>query len=126
MANPERGEVPLIVGDRTYTLKLSMNAAAALEGRLKKSLGDIMRDAGSLNFQAIRTLVWLLLQKYHAAEFKTEAAAGELIDEAGGIGPFFAAIQQLQTVNQPDEQKEPSGDPENPPDAQGGTGDVSS
>lgn len=118
MTNPERGEVALTVGGREYTLKLSMNAAAALEKRLGKSVGEILRDAGQLKFTAIRLCVWLLLQKYHADDFKTEESAGNLIDDAGGIAPFFAVLMELGQANR----TEGTGDPANPPTAQASTG----
>jgi hypothetical protein len=116
MTNPERGEATLTIGGREYTLKLSMNACVALERRLKKSIGDILAEAGRLNFEAIRLAVWLLLQKHHSADFKTEEAAGTLMDEAGGISMFFTALQQLQEANRPEGE---SGEPGNPPTAQG-------
>jgi hypothetical protein len=123
MANPERGEIDLTVGGRTYTLKLSMNAAVALEKKLNKSIGDIMRDAGNLKFQSIRTVIWLLLQKYHATDFKTEESVGDLIDEAGGVGTFFTVLKELADANRADATG--GADGENPPEAQSGTGEPS-
>jgi hypothetical protein len=123
-ANPERGEVDLQVGDRSYVLKLSMNAAATLEKKLGRSLGSIMVAANSLEFTAIRTIVWLLLQRYHAADFKTEEQAGDLIDDVGGVAPFFDVLNKLGQVNQPDQRS--GGDAAHPPGAQpSGTGDNS-
>jgi hypothetical protein len=112
MANPEKGEVELVIPateekpERRYTLKLSMNAAVTVERRLKKSLGQLVKDAANLEFDSIRCLTWLLLQKRHAKEFKTEDQAGDLIDEAGGPGPFFAAISELNRLNSPDAKAE--------------------
>ena len=98
MANPERGELDVVVNEKTYTLKLSMNAAAVLQGRHKKSVGALLREAIDLDFVSIRAIVWLLLQKFHAAEFKTEDAAGNLIDDAGGVKVFFSTLQKLGDI----------------------------
>lgn len=122
-ANPERGEVSLVVpgrngeADRTYTLKLSMNVAVALQKRLKKTIGEILAETSRLDFEAIRTCAWLLLQKYHKDEFKTEDAVGDLIDDAGGAPVFFDLIGQLNDTNKaPDEGNE--GDAKGPQQAQ--------
>jgi hypothetical protein len=115
MANGQRGEVLVTVKrkktreadgavewtDTEYTLKLSMNAAAALETRTKKKIGDYIALAGEMDFNAIRQLVWLLLQKYHASEFTTVDQAGEFVDDAGGPAVFFDALQRLQALNEP-------------------------
>jgi hypothetical protein len=98
-ANPERGEVDITVDGKTYTLKLSMNAAATLQGRTKKTIGTLMDEATALDFVAIRSIVWLLLQKHHAADFKTEDKVGEFMDDAGGVAPFFDALQTLGKAN---------------------------
>ena len=102
MANIERGEVEVVVNDRPYSLKLSTNAAVALENRLKKKIGAILADAEGLDFTAIRDIVWLLLQKHHAEEFKTPAQAGDFVDDAGGVKVFFETLQKLGQANAPD------------------------
>ncbi len=99
MANRERGEIEIDIKGKPYTLKLSMNAAAIVQTRHKKTIGQMMTEAASLDFTAIRSIVWLLLQKHHAAEFKTEEAAGDFIDEAGGVMLFFNALEQLAIIN---------------------------
>lgn len=121
VANPERGEVNITVGGRVLTLKMSMNAAVALEKRMGKPIGQVLADAGSMHFEAIRTMVWLLLQKYHAVDFPTEEPVGDLIDDAGGVGTFFTALIALGQEQEPKRE----GASENPPAAQGGTGDDS-
>lgn len=125
MVNLHRGEVALKVGDRTYRLKLTMNAAAATEERVGKSMFEIMRSADSLSFKAIRTVLWTLLQKFHADEFKTEAPVGDLLDEAGGVDAFFSLFQDVKNANAPDG-NDGEGDGANPPAAQAGTSDGSS
>lgn len=99
MANIERGEVEVIVNSKPYTLKLSMNAAAVLQTKHKKTIGMLFKEASDLDFFAIRAMVWLFLQKFHAEEFKTEEQAGNFIDDAGGVNLFFNAIQALGEAN---------------------------
>src|SRR5688572_23667293 len=118
MANIERGEVGVVVNDKPYTLKLSMNAAVKLEAKLKKKIGDVLSDAEALDFTAIRDIVWVLLQKYHADEFKTLDSVGDFMDEAGGAKVFFETLAALAEANKPD-----SANPQKAPAI--GTGDVS-
>lgn len=100
MANIERGEVEVIVNDKPYTLKLSMNASVALQQRTKKTMRELLESATSLDFEAIRDIVHLLLQKCHADEFKTLSKVGEFIDDAGGVAVFFDVLERLTKANQ--------------------------
>lgn len=113
-ANPERGEVALVLppkeegGEpRSYTLKLSMNAAVLLEARLKRKVGEILGDAAMLSFTSIRDIVWLLVQKHHSDVFKDNEEGrkrvGDLIDDAGGVKAFFDTLQQLGALNTPED-----------------------
>lgn len=89
----------MVVDGKSYKLKLSMNAAATLQKKTGKKIGQLLQEVGGLDFVVIRQLVWLLLQKYHADQFKTEEAAGDFIDDAGGISGFFAALEELSNLN---------------------------
>lgn len=131
MANEERGEVSVTVKrkvkrepdgelvpvDKTYTLKLSMNVAAKVEAQTKKKIGDHIALAGEMDFTAIRLLVWLLLQKYHAEEFKTIEQAGDFVDDAGGAKVFFDTLRKLQELNEAPAKPEAEGDGGAAPDA---------
>ena len=104
MANSERGEVAITIPDdagvdREYTLKLSTNAVVDIQDRLGKTLQDILAAVADMDFSAIRALVYVLVQKHHKAEIDTFEAAGDLIDRAGGVQPFFAALQKLVEIN---------------------------
>ncbi len=112
LANAERGEVALDVGGKSFTLKLTTNAAATLQTRYKKSLGQLLNDIGGLDVIAIRGIFWCLLQKHHAKEFKTEEQVGDFIDDAGGLKVVMEAIERSLVLNN---------DP-NPPTAQEATG----
>src|SRR5687768_13606864 len=123
MANPERGEVTLIVkrgpkGDEQeheYTLKLGMNASVSLQNKRKKTLSQIVAEVETLDMASVRDIAHMLLQKYHAEEFNTVEKAGDLIDDAGGLLPFFSAFKQLMELNQAPAGAEGNG---NPPTAQ--------
>lgn len=102
IANVERGEVELEVNGKAYVLRLSTNSAAAWEkSHGGRKVGDLLASAASLSFIDIRDFVWLLLQKYHKDEFAKIESVGDLIDDAGGVGKFFAAIDELIKANQP-------------------------
>lgn len=113
MANIERGEVELVVNDRVYTLKLTTNAAIAMQTRTKKTFGQLAASAVELDIEAIRDIIFMLLQKHHAQEFKTLTSVGEFIDDAGGVKVFFETLEKLQAANQAAE------DAANPQTAQG-------
>lgn len=123
MANRERGETTLIVNNerssyhgREFTLKLGMNAAVSLEQKTKKRIGQLIQESTALSFESMRYIVWMLLQKFHAADFKTPEQAGDLLDDIG-MGQFGSILQQVAEVNQPDTT--------DPQPAQGGNGDDS-
>lgn len=98
-ANTERGEVDVVVNGKTYTLKLSMNASAVLQGRHKKNVSELMLAAANLDVVAIRGIVWMLLQKHHAKAFPDEERVGDLLDDAGGFKFFFDTIAQIGELN---------------------------
>lgn len=100
MANSERGEIEIIVNDKPYTLKVTMNASIAIQTRTKKTMGELINAATALDFEAIRDVVFMLLQKHHAAEFKTLTSVGDFIDDAGGVAAFFNALEQLAKANE--------------------------
>jgi len=95
LANPEAGEVSIPVNGRTFVLKLSMNAACAIEDKTGKDVGVLLAEAGRLNFRAMRYLTWVLLQKHHHKDFPTEEAVGEWIDAAGGPMVFYQLLAAL-------------------------------
>lgn len=72
MANPHLGEVPLVAGDETYKVSLSLNAMCELEDAFGKPLleviGDLeaaQADPTKLRLSTVRTLVWGALQDHH-------------------------------------------------------------
>lgn len=119
MANIERGEVDLVVErdgvDRIYTLKMTTSAAIAVEQRTKKKVGELLMDSALIGVESQRDLLFVLLQKHHADEFKNLAAVTALMDDIPRPAVVIDAFEQLFSANQ--EKKT-----ENPPTAQGGNG----
>ena len=110
MANAERGEASVVVNGTSYTLKLSMNAAAEMQSRRNERLATTLAAVGGGDVIAIRDFVFALLQKFHGDAITTVEQAGDFMDEAGeALGESIAALMQ---VNAPPEGAE------NPPGAQ--------
>jgi hypothetical protein len=126
MANPERGEVAIIVNDKPYTLRLTTNAIAETEARTKKKFSELLADIDLISFTAIRDLCWLLLRKHHKEQFKTLDAVGDWIDDAGGFVVLAQTISEAVALNRPESTGEGAASPANPPPAQPGTGASSS
>jgi hypothetical protein len=103
MANRQQGEVSLRIGDTTYTLKLgTYQMGLAEDAAGGASLETIFSKAakGSLKFTLV--LFWAALQKYHAKEFPTIEAVGDLIDRSGGIMALGAQLKALTASATPD------------------------
>jgi hypothetical protein len=131
-ANPERQEVELVVtrdgAEAVYKLKLTTSASIALEKRLGKTTGDIMRQIGNFSVETARDVIHALLQKFHGKEFPNSPGGiekvNDLIDDAGGIVPMIQLVAQAVGVKNEKEAQEAKDGP-NPQDAQGGTGSAS-
>lgn len=118
MANRERGEVSLVVGDRTYILRPTLTAYCSLEDKMEgKTHARIMREAGLGDARSLRALIWSYLQAKHADEIDTFEKAGELIDECG-IAAAQKQLELLNEINAPPEQKEKKAKDDDPPPAQ--------
>lgn len=100
MANRERGEVEILVDGKPYTWRLTTNAACALETRTGQKFGELIVSIDGMSLHALRDLVWVLLQDYHAAEFPTAERAGEFIDRMGMIAAMEKFHEVLE-LNQP-------------------------
>ncbi len=79
MANPARGEVPLQVGDKTYTLLWGTTAQCAVEGVLKMGFAEMapMLDRVTV----ARALLWACLLRHH--KFSAPEEIDDLMDEIG-------------------------------------------
>ena len=131
MANPERGEVDLVCGEKTYTLFLSTNALCEMQKRTGKTFGQILAGIMSLDIVAMREYLRAVLATHHGKELGKQATQrkvdvdfviGDIIDDATMVRTKKALVE-LFTLNTPnDEEKPKEGDSANPPDAQDGTG----
>lgn len=121
MANRERGEVSVSVGDRRFTLRPSFNALCNLEEITGKDIEQMlaMIDRGFIS--GVRAVVWTLLQDKHGDEIKTLEDAGNWLVEAGGVDAMLPILYDLLGIN--DDTRPAGGTAAHPPQAQGdGTG----
>lgn len=102
MANPNRGEVALLVGDREYKLSFSINAICELEDALDipvAKVADKLNDAANIRMSLIRTVVWAALRDHHEAV--TVKEAGQIATDAG-IPVVMEAIGRAFTLAFPE------------------------
>lgn len=111
MVNPEKGEIPLEIGDKTYVLTLKTAGLAALQRRFSPAgsiipLDQLMKDIETaLKKQSIEHCVAFFcaaLQKHHKGI--TEDQVMDLIDEAGGIPGIALQLEQLGISLAPDKE----------------------
>lgn len=84
MANPLKGEVDLVAGDKTYTLRMSINEIVQLETLLDKGVQEISAILGNdqdVRIGAWRAALWASLQANHKG--LTLEDAGDIMGEAG-------------------------------------------
>lgn len=116
MANPERGEVGVVVGDKVYTLRPTFDALCELETLIDKPLHDIMAGVEQGRVSGLRAVVWCLLQDAHAGEIRTLKDASRWIESIGGADAALRYVMKAMGLNTEDQ-------PANPPAAQpDGTG----
>ena len=98
MANAERDEVDLTVGDKVYTLVLTTNAMCEAETAMSTVLrpvtfADLLIQSKRNSVAAMRAIFWASLKEKHPEI--TLQQAGDLMDKAGGTKTFaekFAAM----------------------------------
>lgn len=82
---PRFVNMPLIVGERTYTVRFGANALIALQDELGESLDNLAKriqgDSMAVSLRDLRVMLWSGLVTHHAGI--TLAQAGEIIDDAG-------------------------------------------
>lgn len=118
MANKERGEMRLVAGDQTYTLKLTVNAQCDLEDRSGKVLGELIDQINKGSSTALRWVIWGSMQEYHADVVKHPKDAGRIMQEAGGVGGIQEQMAKFMALNMEDAQKDEGKDSKNPREAQ--------
>lgn len=112
MANPERGEVELIVAEKTYVLRLTNGGLRSLQKRTGKTFGAICRGLDDADIEVITLFVFESLQAHHAREFSQLSAVDRLMDEAGGyLGVLPSCLEVIRT-NLPKPTKAGDADPQ--------------
>lgn len=110
MANPERGEVALAVGDQTYKLVLDMDAICMAEEAMSRpnelvTIGQIFIGAAHKSQRHVRVLVWAALQR-HQPDISLRQA-GQLLVDIGGTEKFFATLKKLRGITEPEGEARP-------------------
>lgn len=108
-ANIERGEFDITYDGRKLTLKQTMKPSRLVQQRTKKTMGELYHAAGRNDVEAVRELTWMLLQAFHADEFKEVEDADRVLDYHGGPRPFFDYLNALEDWN--DARKQPTAEP---------------
>ncbi len=133
MANPERGEVDLVIGEQTYVLRITTNELCAMEKRTGQSYGQILGGVMALNMTATRDYLRTVLEPAHGRDLRLAAQKAKtdvdtivanLID-AATFKHVKETLIALFTLNMPPAEEAATTEEPNPPDAQGGTGDSS-
>ena len=105
MANRENGEVSLVIGDKTYTLAMTINAMVALEDMFSTPSQMVtfqkvseMADAGSIKH--LRAILWAVLQEHHPDV--TIEQVSTLVRDAGGLGVFTVKLLEMAKATMAD------------------------
>lgn len=97
-ANEERGEVNLVVGDKTYVLRLTNQAICETQARTGKTWGVLLRSMDEMDYIAYRDVLNVTLRAYHAKEFPNLVAVSGLIDDAS-MPRVTQALSKLFELN---------------------------
>ena len=104
MANQERGETTVTIGDRSFTLVMDFQAIRAVEGELSTETRDavyheILRAANRGQYRAITGLFWASMQRHHPD--MTMAKVDKLISELGGLDKLNTVLKQNVKASEP-------------------------
>lgn len=84
MANPSRGQVPLVAGGKEYRLSYGINALCELEDAFGKSVQKIvdedLSDENDIRMSSVRKVIWAGL--IDSEPDITEKEAGNIVDLA--------------------------------------------
>lgn len=105
MANKERGEFLITIGDRTYTLRLTTNACAELEDVSGGRTWDqVQMGIARGSVKDVRWLFWAAFRAHHPDIATDDPASvkaiGKLIDDAGGFAGLLARVRMFVAINQ--------------------------
>lgn len=102
MANLQKGEVSLLVGDEAFTLSYSVNAFCHLEEVLGRSFNDLVQDLSNpakLSMIHLRHFVHAGLLDHHPE--LTLKDAGRIITQAGGIDVVMTKVVDGLSASMP-------------------------
>lgn len=110
MADKKKGEIPLVVDGREYTLVLGLDAMCALEDHFSTPEKDVTWDdiqaqlkasaKGGVSARLVRALLWAMLQQYHP-EIDLKGA-GVLVSSVGGMAGLMKALNDTFVAAAPD------------------------
>lgn len=91
-------DIPLRVGGRTLTLRLTINAMIAVQKQFSTettpvTFTDLARRMENGDIEAVRGVFWGALLR-HQPEMTLDQA-GDLIDEVGGLGALNAVMKEV-------------------------------
>jgi hypothetical protein len=97
LGNPQKGEVDLKAGEKTYRFRLSMNTLCEMEDHFGKTFNEIMADLGEKpSMKGLRTVVMFGLRDNEPAP--NEKEAGQVIDEVGVTAINEALKKAIKTA----------------------------
>lgn len=104
-ANPERGEVDLTIGGKSYVLAMGFNGLIALQNLfavdgVKPTVDAILQRMTRGDFEAFRGVFWALFLRHH--KDVTIERAGELMDEIGGMDALDGLLTRAMEQGHPD------------------------
>jgi hypothetical protein len=105
MANQERGEVTLKVGDREYVLVFDFEAYCQAEelcstGGEIVPIGRIFVAAASGSYRHLRALMYGVTRSHHHSLSLKDV--GQIIVDAGGPEELLSTIKKLRKVSEPE------------------------
>lgn len=105
MANQERGEFTIAVGDRRFTLRVTTNACAELEDFANGRTWDqVLVGCARGSVKDVRLLLWAALRDKHpdvaTNDPESVKAIGRLVDDAGGFAGMQAQMFAFIGLNQ--------------------------
>lgn len=112
-ANPEKGEVALTVGDRSYIYVLDMNALCIAEKAMSKdeerlvTSQEIVLSSVMGSNRHTRFMLWAALQRHHP-EVTLEDAT-DILGKIGGTQTLVQLLKDLRKSVEPDPEDVPKG-----------------
>lgn len=104
-ANPEKGEVELVIEGVSYVLVMSFAGMIALQNKhtvdgVKPPVEAVFAKAQRGDLEAFRDVFWALFLRHHPEV--TPDTAGRLMDDAGGLQRLDALLAGAMVQGQPD------------------------